>query len=278
MKPQTKYKLDTRDLFLRELAITNPDGSIKPRMTRKFKQISRFVELLSERIAAAGIHTQSKVKVLDIGAGKGYVTFATYKYLQDIGVTPQLDAVEMREALTVSGNDAAKICGFDGLTFYNLMAEDYTPPHYYDAVMSLHACDTATDDALLMGMKMRSRIIVSAPCCQKEVLPQLRQSKILAKSIQHGLFLHKMADLITDNARVMLLQSQGYKVDVIDFVASEHSQKNTMIMATKKRGAQKASYDQFKAYKRNNGFESFKLETMMVDAKLIGDTWREDDD
>jgi len=274
MKKQTKYKLDTKDLFLRELGIANDDGSIKPKMMKKFKQISRFVELLSERIIQTGVGNQSTVKVLDIGAGKGYVTFATYKHLLDIGVTPIVDAVEMRENLTEDGNKTAKKCGFDGLTFYNLHAEDYAPKHYYDAVISLHACDTATDDALLLGMNKKSRIIVCAPCCQKEILPQIRNSKVLAKFIQNGLFLHKMADLITDNARVMLLQSQGYKVDVIDFVASEHSPKNTMLIATKRRGKQKKYFDQFQSYKKENGFETFKLEDMMIQSKLIDEKWQ----
>lgn len=276
MKKHTKYKLDTNEAYLSELGITNYDGSIKPKMTKKFKQISRFVELLSERIILTGISKQSKVKVLDIGAGRGYVTFATYKHLLDIGVTPIVDAVERRENLTTDGNKTAKICGFDGLTFYNLLAEDYTPEHYYDAVISLHACDTATDDALLIGMNKRSRIIISAPCCQKEVLPQVKNSKVLSKFIQNGLFLHKMADLITDNARVMLLQSQGYKVDVIDFVASEHSPKNTMLIATKRRGKQEKFYDQFKSYKKENGFKTFKLEDMMIQSKLIDAKWLDD--
>ena len=273
MKKQTKYKLDTSDLFLRELGIANDDGSIRPKMMKKFKQISRFVELLSERIIQTGVGKQSTVKVLDIGAGKGYVTFATYKHLLDIGVTPIVDAVEMRENLTLDGNKTAKKCGFDGLAFYHLHAEDYAPKHYYDAVISLHACDTATDDALLLGMNKKSRIIVSAPCCQKEILPQVRNSKVLAKFIQNGLFLHKMADLITDNARVMLLQSQGYKVDVIDFVASEHSPKNTMLIATKRKGKQKKYYEQFRSYKNENGFDTFKLENMMIQSKLIDEKW-----
>jgi len=273
MKKQIKYKIDINEAYLHELGITNSDSAIKPKMTKKFKQISRFVELLSERIILTGVSKQSKVKVLDIGAGKGYVTFAIYKHLRDIGVTPVVDAVEMNEDLTVDGNKTAKICKFDGLTFYSLLAEDYTPEHYYDAVISLHACDTATDDALLIGMEKRSRIIVCAPCCQKEVLPQVKSSKVLAKFIKNGLFLHKMADLITDNARVMLLQSQGYKVDVIDFVASEHSPKNTMLIATKRRGKQKKYYDQFKSYKIENGFQTFKLEDMMIRSKLIDAKW-----
>ena len=277
MKKNTKYKIDTNEAYLCELGITNGDGSIKPKMAKKFKQISRFVELLSERIILAGVGKQSKVKVLDIGAGKGYVTFATYKHLLDIGVTPIVDAVESRKNLTIDGNNTAEKCGFDGLTFYNLLAEDYSPKHYYDAVISLHACDTATDDALLLGMEKKSRIIVCAPCCQKEILPQVKNSKVLSKFIQNGLFLHKMADLITDNARVMLLQSQGYKVDVIDFVAGEHSPKNTMIIATKKRGKQQKYFDQFKSYKKENGFETFKLEDMMTQSKLIDATWLDGD-
>jgi hypothetical protein len=134
----------------------------------------------------------------------------------------------------------------------------------------LHACDTATDDALFYGIKQKSKLIVCAPCCQHEVLVDLQKSETPArKFISHGLFLQKQADLITDNSRVMLLRSQGYHVDVIDFVSTEHTQKNTLIAATKKNKPSPEHLRQYEAYKKAFGFSGIKLEALMRDAALI---------
>ncbi len=268
-KNTNKYKLDAKEQFLIETGISDNNGIIKPRMHKKYKQISRFTEILSDKLSQSGAANQKRVKAIDIGAGKGYMTFAIYNYLVKNNLDPVIHAVDFNSDLMKQGNETAKKCGFDNLSFINDFADQYSGLTYYDAVVSLHACDTATDDALFMGLKMKSKIILSAPCCQKEVLLSLKQKKSLSKFVKHGLFLHKMADIMTDNARVMLLQSQGYHVDVIDFVASEHTQKNTLIAATKKRGKQPAFYDTYKSYKAEMGFEGIKLEQMMLDEGLL---------
>lgn len=265
-----KYKLDAKEKFLIETGISDNNGAIKPRMHKKYKQIGRFTEILSDKLAQSGAMKQKRVKVIDIGAGKGYMTFAIYNYLAKNNLDPVIHAVDFNEDLMKLGNETAKKCGFENLSFISDFADQYSGLAYYDAVVSLHACDTATDDALFMGLKMKSKVILCAPCCQKEVLLSLKEKKSLSKFINNGLFLHKMADIITDNARVMLLQSQGYHVDVIDFVATEHTQKNTLIAATKKSGKKPAFYEKYKSYKSEIGFDGIKLEQMMLDEGLLG--------
>lgn len=268
-KKSTKYKLEANEQFLIETGVSDYNGHIKPKMHKKYKQIVRFTEILSDKLTQSGAINQKRVKVIDIGAGKGYMTFAIYNYLTKNNLDPVIHAVDFNQDLMKLGNETASKCGFENLTFISDFADQYSGLTYYDAVVSLHACDTATDDALFIGLKMKSKVILSAPCCQKEVLLSLKEKKSLSKFISHGLFLHKTADIITDNARVMLMQSQGYHVDVIDFVASEHTQKNTLIAATKKRGKQPAFYEKYKQYKSEIGFNGIKLEQMMLEAGLI---------
>ncbi|MCJ8322901.1 MAG: SAM-dependent methyltransferase [Rhizobiales bacterium] len=267
-KNTAKYKLDAKERFLIETGVSDHNG-IKPRMVKKYKQICRFTEILADKLQQSGAIKQKRVKVIDIGAGKGYMTFAIYNYLAKNNLDPVIHAVDFNSDLMKIGNETADKCGFENLSFISDFADQYAGLSYYDAVVSLHACDTATDDALFMGLKMKSKIILSAPCCQKEVLSSLKELKSLSEYYKHGLFLHKMADIITDNARVMLLQSQGYQVDVIDFVASEHTQKNTLIAATKKRGKQPAFYEKYQAYKAEIGFAGIKLEQMMLAEGLL---------
>lgn len=267
-KKTKKYKLDAKAQFLIETGVSDHNG-IKPRMLKKYKQICRFTEILSDKLTQSGAAKQKRVKVIDIGAGKGYMTFAIYNYLAKHNLDPVIHAVDFNEDLMTLGNEIANKCGFENLSFISGFADQYSGLAYYDAVVSLHACDTATDDALFMGMKMKSKVILCAPCCQKEVLVSLKEKKSLSKFYNHGLFLHKMADIITDNARVMLLQSQGYQVDVIDFVASEHTQKNILLTATKKRGKQPSFYEKYKLYKSETGFDGIKLEQMMLEEGLL---------
>ena len=264
------YRIQSDSLFLKALGVSDNAGEVKPSMYSKYRQICRFIELFMERIERTQAIKQKRVKVLDIGSGKGYLTFAIYDQLNKSGLNPKVDGVDTRAEMVDLCNKAAQTSGFENLAFHNMKAEDFVQG-YYDAIIALHACDTATDDALFYGIKSKSKLIVCAPCCQHEVLVSLRESEALnRKFISHGLFLQKQADLITDNSRVMLLKSQGYQVDVIDFVSSEHTQKNTLIAAVKKGKPSPEHIDEYEAYKKAFGITGIKLETLMRDAGLMG--------
>ena len=263
------YRIQGDSLFLKALGVSNDAGEVKPSMYSKYRQICRFIELFMERMERTQAIKQNRVKVLDIGSGKGYLTFAMYDQLAKSGLNPKVDGVDTRSEMVDFCNDAAQASGFENLAFHNMKAEDFVQG-YYDAIVALHACDTATDDALFYGIKSKSKLIVCAPCCQHEVLLSLRESEVSnRKFISHGLLLQKQADLITDNSRVMLLKSQGYQVDVIDFVSTEHTQKNTLIVAVKKSKPSLDHIVEYKAYKKAFGFEGMKLEFLMRDAGLI---------
>jgi protein-L-isoaspartate O-methyltransferase len=266
---EKNYKVKAGSLFLKALGVSNDAGGVNPSMYSKYRQICRFIELFMERIERTQAVKQNRVKVLDIGSGKGYLTFAMYDQLAKAGLNPKVDGVDTRSDMVDVCNDAAQTSGFENLAFHNMKAEEFVQG-YYDAIVALHACDTATDDALLYGIKSKSKLIVVAPCCQHEVLVSLKKSETSnRKFISHGLFLQKQADLITDNSRVMLLKSQGYQVDVIDFISTEHTQKNTLIVAVKKSKPSLAHIVEYEAYKKAFGFEGIKLEFLMRDAGLI---------
>jgi SAM-dependent methyltransferase len=263
------YRVAKDAAFLKALGVSDRSGEIKPNMYSKYRQVCRFVELFMERLERTQAVKQKRVKVLDIGSGKGYLTFAVYDQLAQASLNPKIDGVDTRAEMIDLCNGAAASVGFENLAFHNVLAEDFVQG-YYDAIIALHACDTATDDALFYGIKSKSKLIVCAPCCQHEVLVDLQKSETkTAKFISHGLFMQKQADLITDNARVMLLRSQGYQVDVIDFVASEHTPKNTLIAATRKAKPSREHLQQYEAYKKAFGFSGIKLERLMREAGLI---------
>ncbi len=267
---QKNYQISRDSFFLKALGVSNDQGEVKPSMYAKYRQICRFVELFAERIERTRANEQKRIKVLDIGSGKGYLTFAMYDQLARAGLNPKIDGVDTRTEMVELCNAAAQRSGFENLAFHTIKAEDFVQG-YYDAIVALHACDTATDDALFYGIRSKSKLIICAPCCQHEVLADLQKSQTPSRNfISHGLFLQKQADLITDNCRVMLLRSQGYHVDVIDFVSTEHTQKNTLIAATKKNKPSANHLKDYQSYKAAFGFNGIKLESLMKEAGLMG--------
>lgn len=263
------YRIPKRREFLKILGVSNDAREIKPNMYSKYRQVCRFIEIFMERLERTQAIKQKRVKILDIGSGKGYLTFAMYDQLNEAGLDPKIDGVDTRPEMVNLCNNAAELCGYSNLAFHNMKAEEFVKG-YYDAIVALHACDTATDDALFYGIKSKSKLIVCAPCCQNEVLKDLQKSSTRSrKFISHGLFLQKQADIITDNSRVMLLRSQGYHVDVIDFVSSEHTQKNTLIAATRKNKISQQQVDEYQNYKKSFGFKGIKLEELMRSEGLL---------
>jgi len=263
------YRIPQDREFLNVLGVSNAAREIKPNMYSKYRQVCRFIDIFMERLERTQAMKQKRVKVLDIGSGKGYLTFAMYDQLAQAGLNPKIDGVDERPDMVNLCNDAAASCGYENLAFHNMKAEEFVEG-YYDAIVALHACDTATDDALFYGIKSKSKLIICAPCCQNEVLKDLQKSEADSrKFISHGLFLQKQADIITDNSRVMLLKSQGYQVDVIDFVASEHTPKNTLIAATRKSKASQKHINEYEDYKKSFGFSGIKLEELMRTGGLL---------
>ncbi len=227
--------VDPASPFLVELGVTDATHRLVPAMARKWKQINKFVEILEHAIEASTLRDAGAVRVVDFGCGKGYLTFAVYDHLRRRFPAVEVVGVELREELVAFCTRAAERCGFAGLSFVagDLRSVDAGA---MDIMVALHACDTATDLALDLGLRAGARLLVSAPCCHKELRPQMRGPRPLAPLLRHGIHLTQEAEMVTDSLRALLLEACGYEAQVFEFVALEHTSKNKMILATR-RGA-----------------------------------------
>lgn len=226
--------------FLAALGITDGQGRLVPTMARKWKQINKFVEVMAHALERAGIGPDQPLNIVDFGAGKGYLTFALHDWLarQATGGRPRaLDVVgvELREELVRLCNDAVRQCGLEGLRFEHGDVGSFIPERL-DVMIALHACDTATDHALHVGIRGGARIICCSPCCHKQLRPQMHGPDLLSGLLKHGIHLGQQAEMVTDALRALLLEAEGYDAQVFEFVALEHTSKNKMILAVRRPG------------------------------------------
>ena len=227
--------------FLVELGVTNARHELVPAMARKWKQINKFVEVMSHALESAGFGATAPLNIVDFGAGKGYLTFALHDYLrrQAAGAPRALDVVgvELRPDLVTLCNDAIARCGLEGLRFEAGDVSSFVPRRL-DVMIALHACDTATDHALHTGIRAGAAIIMCSPCCHKQIRPQMQMPPLLKPMLQHGIHLGQQAEMVTDGLRALLLEAHGYDAQVFEFVALEHTSKNKMILAVRRTGRQ----------------------------------------
>ncbi len=226
--------VDVRRPFLTELGVTTRDGQVVPAMARKWKQINKFVEVFSHALDASPLSDAKQVRVADFGSGKGYLTFAVHDHLRHVrGVDAQVTGVELRPDMVALGNAVIDKLGLDGLRFDEGDVRSHTPG-LLNVVIALHACDTATDHAIHLGVKAGADIILCSPCCHKEVRPQLLSPHPLRPLLQHGVHLGQQAEMLTDGLRAMLLDACGYETQVFEFVSLEHTNKNKMILGVRR--------------------------------------------
>ena len=251
--------------FLRALGVTHAQGRVVPAMARKWKQINKFVEIFDHAFAASDLARQDQVHVVDFGSGKGYLTFAIYDYLTSVlGMRTRVTGVELRENLVNLCTDVAHRLKMDGLAFRKGDVRS-SPPEAMDALIALHACDTATDLAIHLGIRSGAGIIMCSPCCHKEIRRQIQSPEVLYPMLKFGVHLGQEADMVTDALRALLLEAHGYKTQILEFVSLEHTSKNKMILAV--RGDDHPPRDealaQIKALKAYYGIEHQALESLL---------------
>ncbi|MCR6673785.1 SAM-dependent methyltransferase [Devosia ginsengisoli] len=224
---------ETNKPWLHALGITGKDGQVRNDAQDKFRQINKMVEIFAPLIQAI---KADKPRIIDMGAGKGYLDFALYDYLATVANRPaDIIGVELRDKLVADGNATAAASGFSGLSFVPGTILDYDAAGA-DAVIALHACDTATDDAIYQGIKAGAALIAVAPCCHKQIRRQMEAGKPAAELgvlLRHGIFLERQAEMVTDTLRALLLELSGYRVKVFEFVSDAHTPKNNLVVAEK---------------------------------------------
>ena len=217
--------------WLRALGVTNEQGRPREGQAAKFRQINKFSELLSHLLTEAGLSEGAgPLRVIDAGCGKGYLTFAVSALL---GERAEVRGIELRPELVDLCNGVAAARGFGPRLVFAAGAIADLPPSGIDVLIALHACDTATDDALAAGIAAGAKLMVVAPCCQKELRPQLVAPPVLAGPLRHGIFHERHAEFATDALRAELLEWSGYRTKVFEFISTEHTAKNVMIAAIK---------------------------------------------
>lgn len=216
------------------LGITDQAQQLIPAMSRKWSQINKFIEIFDNAISEAKLDLTQPLSVVDFGSGKGYLTFAIHDYLrQAYQNQATVTGVELRDNLVSLCNTAVAACQLSGLQFYQGDVRSYQPQKL-DVMIALHACDIATDYAIHTGIRLQAKVIMCAPCCHKQLRPQMLMPTVLKPMLQHGVHLGQEAEMITDALRALLLEAEGYQTQVFEFIALEHTSKNKMILAVKK--------------------------------------------
>jgi hypothetical protein len=251
--------------YLHQLGITTAEGVVKKEMQHKYKQINRYVEIIEGILKNAT--TTDIFNIADMGSGKGYLTFALYDYLQN---TKQLNSsivgIEQRDDLINKCNAIASACNFDTLSFKKGNIAD-VEIEKIDMLIALHACDTATDDAIFKGIKANAHYIICAPCCHKQIRKQIDVNGQFNAVVKHGILLERQSEILTDAMRALLLEAFGYKTIVFDFIETEHTPKNVLIVGTKKSitpDQKKSCLGQLKRLKEQFGIKNHYLETLLI--------------
>lgn len=224
--------------FLIDLGIQNADGKIIRAKYDKYKQINRFLEFIEDIVWA--LPKDREVQIVDFGCGKSYLTFAIYYYLHELmGMDVVITGLDLKEDVIANCNELSNRYDYDKLTFIRGDIAEYEGLTRADMVVTLHACDTATDYALAKAVKWQSGVILSVPCCQHEINKQIECEK-LQPLLQYGIIKERMSALITDAMRANLLKAEGYNVDLLEFIDIEHTPKNILIRAVRKDGIDEA--------------------------------------
>ena len=218
--------------FLVDLGVMTADGQIIKAKYHKFRQLNRYLEFVRDVLPA--LPKDRELTILDFGCGKSYLTFALYYYLAEkMGFDVRIIGLDLKEDVIAHCNSLAEKYGYDKLRFLLGDIAGYTGQNQVDMVVTLHACDTATDFALAKAVEWNASVIMSVPCCQHELNRQIK-SELLAPVLKYGLLKERIAALFTDGIRAVLLEKEGYEVQVLEFIEMEHTPKNILIRAVKK--------------------------------------------
>lgn len=249
-----------QNIYLREMGISGVDGQVLPTGQKKYKQINKYIEIIDSLLQQNSL--SNGANIVDMGSGKGYLTFALYDYLTNhLGLDVTVTGIELRQNLVDFCNNLAKKAGFKNLQFLAQDINDYESGHI-DMLIALHACDTATDLAIAKGVKNQASIIVVAPCCHKQIRQQMHCETDLQAILKHGILEERQAELITDGIRALLLESIGYKTKVFEFISTEHTGKNVMIVGTQSKPNPEA-LAKVSAIKQTFGVQEHYLEKLL---------------
>lgn len=233
--------------FLIKLGVMNKEGKVLAQRYDKFKQLNRFLEMVADCMDY--IPKDRTLHIVDFGCGKSYLTFALYHYLvKQQGLDVQITGLDLKEDVIQFCNKMARELDYEGLTFIHGDIKGFQGKEKVDMVVTLHACDTATDAALVKAVGWEAKVILSVPCCQHELLNQIH-NPMMKPMEKHGIIKEKLSSLITDSVRGNILEIMGYSVQMLEFIDMEHTPKNILIRAFRKNKYNKEAVTEYKAFK-----------------------------
>lgn len=237
--------------FLIKIGVMSPNGKVKANYYKKFKQINRFLEHINDLFKD---DKKESIHIVDFGCGKSYLTFATYYYFSEVlKKKVEITGVDLKEDVIRSSNLIAEELGYDHLKFVHGMIHNFESQSAVDFVITLHACDTATDEAILFSLKHQCEKMMFVPCCQHELNKQLENNHS-APLLKHGIFKDRMTAIVTDSMRAQLLTLCGYKTQIIEFIDMEHTAKNVLLRC------EKTSFPKKIQEQNKTSYENFKRE------------------
>ncbi|WP_372882429.1 SAM-dependent methyltransferase [Psychromonas sp.] len=268
---EKKRFVDINRPFLTQLGVTDKQHNLIPAMSRKWKQINKFIEVFSQALAVSPIVKDQPVNVVDFGSGKGYLTFAIHDYLRhSLDNNAQVTGVELRQGLADLCNETAATLDHQGLSFVCGDVKTHAPKQT-DVMIALHACDVATDYAIHYGIRANAAIIMCSPCCHKQIRPQMHSPELFKPMLQYGVHMGQQAEMVTDSLRALFLEANGYTTKVFEFISLEHTNKNKMILAVKKSSSNAKEnrdiLDQIAEIKAFYGIKEHCLETLLAERK-----------
>ena len=269
-----------------KLGLTTREGKVTADMQHKFKQICKYVEIVDG--VMKNVKFDGKIRIADMGAGKGYLTFALYEYLtQRCKYDIMMEGVEIRPDLVVKINEIIKESNLKDFRFVESSIDSYqlsaiscqttdngqqsesivSVNSQLDVLIALHACNTATDDAIIKGIKSGAKLIICAPCCHKQIRQEMEKSKIVDPITRYGIFLERQAVMITDAIRALIMEYYGYKTQVMEFIEMEHTPKNILLVGRKSDAPvdKEAILKQIEDLKKQYGIEKHYLEKVFLD-------------
>ena len=269
-----------------KLGLTTREGKVTADMQHKFKQICKYVEIVDG--VMKNVKFDGKIRIADMGAGKGYLTFALYEYLtQRCKYDIMMEGVEIRPDLVVKINEIIKESNLKDFRFVESSIDSYqlsaiscqstdngqqsesivSVNSQLDVLIALHACNTATDDAIIKGIRSGAKLIICAPCCHKQIRQEMEKSKIVDPITRYGIFLERQAVMITDAIRALIMEYYGYKTQVMEFIEMEHTPKNILLVGRKSDAPvdKEAILKQIEDLKKQYGIEKHYLEKVFLD-------------
>jgi SAM-dependent methyltransferase len=247
---EKKYIIPDREPcdFLIRLGVMDLDGQVFQKHYAKFRQINRFLEIVSDVLDSLPEKT-APLRIVDFGCGKAYLTFALYHYLKRMsGRNVEITGLDLKEDVIDFCNGVTCDLNYEGLRFLKGDIAEYSEQGKADMVVTLHACDTATDYALIKAVGWGASVILSVPCCQHELFSQI-SNELHAPLLKHGILNERFCSILTDGLRGLKLEESGYDVSMIEFTSLEHTSKNIMIRAVKTSRKSKTAGEEYRRLK-----------------------------